>query len=215
MIYRLWVDMQFHLLSGVHVTGEQGKLWVDKALMVDWHHGEHPIVPATTLKGWLRESAERLLRGLGINACDGSTAMTICGTCPVCDLFGSPKKRSSLRFQDAVLSDALTDVRMNASLSRYRKTTYEERLFSTEIAWHYALNAKVLGFFTSEIDAKKAAALLWFAAKAGFAIGAARSRGLGWLELAEFQAQTDDSLLSYNEMTDTITNLTLQKEVDK
>jgi CRISPR/Cas system CSM-associated protein Csm3 (group 7 of RAMP superfamily) len=104
---------------------------------------------------------------------------------------------------------------MNASLSRYRKTTHEERLFSTEIAWHYALNAKVLGFFTSEIDAKKAAALLWFAAKAGFAIGAARSRGLGWLELAEFQAQTDDSLLSYNEMTDTITNLTLQKEVDK
>jgi len=215
MICRLRIDMQFHLLSGVHITGEQGKLWVDKALVVDWHNGEYPIVPATTLKGWLRESAERLLRGLGIHACDVSNAMTICGTCAVCDLFGSPKKRSPLSFQDAVLSDALTDVRMNASLSRYRKTTYEERLFSTEIAWHNALNAKVLGFFTSEIDVKKAAALLWLAAKAGFAIGAVRSRGLGWLELAKFQVQLNNTMLSYDEMTDMIAKSALQKGVNK
>ena len=215
MSFTVQIDMRFSLLSGVHVTGEQGKLWADRALVVDGHAGRYPIIPATTLKGWLREGAERLLRGLGENVCDGSSAQTICQRCWVCQVFGSPRRRSPFRFYDAVLTEAVTDLRMNVSLSRHRKTAYEERLFSTETAWQKTMCAKVSGLFASEEEAKMAAALLYFSAKAGFAIGGARSRGLGWLRLEEFQARFDDTVLPRNELAQILKSFILQKEVSR
>lgn len=206
MSSKLQVEMRFHLASGIHVTGERAKLWTDKALTMDWDTAK-PTIPATSLKGWLRENAESLLRGLGTEACDGSMADTTCGKCVVCETFGSPRKRSPFRFYDAVLSNANTDVRVNVSLSRHRKTSYEERLVSTEVAWQENLSAQVDGFFNSSEDAQKAAALLYVSAKEGFAMGAARSRGLGWLQLKEFQARLDDSLLSEDTLIDAIRKL--------
>jgi hypothetical protein len=82
-----------------------------------------------------------------------------------------------LRFSDAELREGMADVRMNVSLSRHRKTAYEERLFSTEVAWQKELTARIEGWFDSTAEARQAAAVLYLAAKAGFAIGAARSRG--------------------------------------
>jgi CRISPR/Cas system CSM-associated protein Csm3 (group 7 of RAMP superfamily) len=89
MVHPLQIELVFQLNSGVHVTGELAKLWTDKALVVDWRDGTKPIVPATTLKGWLREAAERILRGFGLNICDSSRADTVCGACPVCEVFGA------------------------------------------------------------------------------------------------------------------------------
>ncbi len=215
MSHALQIEMHFSLLSGIHITGEQGKLWTDKVLVVDWEESKHPIIPATTLKGWLRESAERLLRGLGVDICDGSTPQTVCGKCVVCAIFGSPRQRSSLRFEDALLKEAATDVRMNVSLSRHRKTAYEERLFSTETAWQKTVQAKVSGIFASDAQAKVAAALLYFSAKAGFAIGAARSRGLGWLHLEEFQARLDGTALRLEELAEVLKSQILQTEVSR
>jgi CRISPR/Cas system CSM-associated protein Csm3 (group 7 of RAMP superfamily) len=196
MSTRLEVLLTFRLHSGVHVTGERAQLWTDKALVTDPQDGKTPVVPATTLKGWLRESAERLLRGLGHPACDGSRPAVMCGSCPVCALFGAPRRRPPLRFSDAVLKDSTTDVRMNVSLSRHRKTAHEERLFSTEVAWQRELTARIQGWFDSQAEARRAAALLYLAARAGFAIGAARSRGLGWLQLADFAASVDGEKLA-------------------
>lgn len=193
---RLEVTLRFRLTSGVHVTGERAELWTDKALVLDWHDGKHPVIPATTIKGWLREGAERALRGFGASVCDASTASTICGLCPVCEVFGHPRDRSPLRFHDAKFQDALRDVKMNVSLSRYRKTAYEERLFSTEVAWHPALEVKVQGIFSSDDRARRAAALLWLGANMSYAIGAARSRGLGWLKLEDFQASVNGRNIS-------------------
>jgi CRISPR/Cas system CSM-associated protein Csm3 (group 7 of RAMP superfamily) len=195
MPHRLQIETKFGLVSGLHITGEQGKLWTDRALVVDWRDGKVPIVPATTIKGWLRESAERLLRGLGLPACDGSRPGEMCNACLICKVFGSPRRRSPLRFSDAELREGMADVRMNVSLSRHRKTAYEERLFSTEVIWQKALTARIEGWFDSQAEARKAAALLYLAAKAGFAIGAARSRGLGWLELVDFTASVDGEKL--------------------
>jgi hypothetical protein len=148
------------------------------------YYGTKPIVPATTLKGWLREAAERILRGFGLNICDSSRADTVCSACPVCEVFGAPRLRSPIRFADAILEDPATDVRMNVSLSRHRRTAYEERLFSTEVAWHSRMRARIEGWLDSQERALQAAALLLLAAKAGYAIGAARSRGLGWIRLS-------------------------------
>jgi len=186
MAHHLWIELVFELNSGVHVTGERAKLWTDKALVVDWSDGTKPIVPATTLKGWLREAAERILRGFGLNICDSSRADTVCSACLVCEVFGAPRLRSPIRFADAILEDPATDVRMNVSLSRHRKTAYEERLFSTEVAWSSRIRARIEGWLDSQERALQAAALLLLAAKAGYAIGAARSRGLGWIRLVQW-----------------------------
>ena len=195
MPYRLQIETKFGLVSGLHITGEQSKLWTDRALVVDWRDGKVPIVPATTIKGWLRESAERTLRGWGQQVCDSSRPGEMCNACLVCEVFGSPRRRSPLRFSDAELREGMADVRMNVSLSRHRKTAYEERLFSTEVSWQRELTAHIEGWFGSRAEAQQAAALLYIAAKAGFAIGAARSRGLGWLELVDFTASVDGEKL--------------------
>ena len=195
MPHRLRVEIKFALVSGLHITGEQGKLWTDKVLVVDWQEGRTPIVPATTLKGWLRESTERVLRGFGLPACDGSRPAVVCETCLACVFFGSPRRRSPLRFSDAELRDNMTDVRMNVSLSRHRKTAYEERLFSTEVVWQKVFTAHIEGWFDSQVEARRAATLLYLAAKAGFAVGASRSRGLGWLKLRDFTASVNGEKL--------------------
>ena len=213
MVHHLQIELVFELSSGVHVTGEQAKLWADKALVVDWREGKKPIVPATTLKGWLRESAERILRGLGQGICDGSRADTICDSCPVCAVFGAPRQRSPLYFSDAILDGSATDVRMNVSLSRHRKTAYEERLFSTEVAWQRQVHARIEGWFDSPDKALQAAALLVLAAKAGYAIGAARSRGLGWIRLVQQRVTVDGAEISENELAEHIRQFGDQAEV--
>lgn len=200
MPHRLQIEAKFGLVSGLHITGEQGKLWTDKALVVSWGDGKTPIVPATTIKGWLRESAERLLRGWGQQVCDSSRPSEICGTCLVCKVFGAPRRRSALRFSDAELHEGMTDVRMSVSLSRYRKAAYEERLFSTEVVWQKMLTVRIEGWFTSLAEAQRTAALLYLAANAGFALGAARSRGLGWLKLEAFTVNVDSEKLSEEDL---------------
>jgi CRISPR/Cas system CSM-associated protein Csm3 (group 7 of RAMP superfamily) len=212
MPHRLRIELKFILVSGFHITGEQGKLFTDKALVVDWHEGRWPVIPATTLKGWLRENAERLLRGLGQQVYDGSRFGERCGRCPVCELFGWPRRRSPLRFSDAKLGESMTDVRMNVSLSRYRKTAYEERLFSTEVAWQKELTTHIEGWFDSREEAWGAATLLYLAARLGFAIGAARSRGLGWLKLDDFVASVDGGELKNEDLVEQSTVLVTQTE---
>ncbi len=206
-MYTLEVTLCFRLHSAVHVTGEQAQLWTDKVLVRDWHGAQHPVVPATTLKGWLREAAERALRGLGVAACDSSSASTICGECPVCQVFGAPRRRSPLRFSDAVLRDAITDVKMHVSLSRYRRTAYEERLFSLETAWQQTFTAQIQGLFPDIIHAEQAAALLWLGARMGYAIGAGRSRGLGWVHVEEFRACVDGQELATEKLTQALRGL--------
>lgn len=212
MSVHLEVSFRFRLASGFHITGERAELWTDKALALDWREEKEPLVPATTLKGWLREGAERALRGFGVRVCDASTASTICGLCPVCEVFGHPQGRSPLRFHDAKFQNALRDVKTSVSLSRYRKTAYEERLFFTEVAWHPILQFRVQGIFSSNERACKAAALLWLGASMGYAIGATRSRGLGWIRLEEFQARTNGQVISGDALADEVKALISQSD---
>ncbi|MDT7972426.1 MAG: RAMP superfamily CRISPR-associated protein [Armatimonadota bacterium] len=200
MVVALEFTMQFRLLSGLHTTGDRVELWTDKALALDWHTGRKPIVPATSLKGWLREGAERILRAVGRPACDGCQPSSICGNCLVCEFFGHPRAKAKLVFEDGKLESERRATRTSVSLSPYRKTAYEERLFTTEVAWGQILTVQGKGFFATHEEAKRAAALLWLVAKAGFALGGARSRGLGWLELIAFSARCDGQEIAGEEI---------------
>ncbi len=193
---KITICFQFH--SPFHITGEQTQLWIDRVLVLDWNEYKNPIIPATTIKGWLRERAESILRSIGLSVCDGSTSSTICGTCLICKVFGHPHKKSCLRFYDAKLSQCFRDIRMNASLSRYRKNSYEEHLFSIDLGWQKQWECKVHGFFDTQNEAIEAVALLWIGSTMSFAIGGARSRGLGWLKVKKFQAKIDGENISQN-----------------
>lgn len=189
MLVRLNFEICFWFRSGFHTTGDRVELWTDKAVALDWREGKNAVIPATSIKGWLGENAERVLRSFGQEVCDASQPTTICGKCLVCEIFGHPRKKSLVMFEDAILEGSLMNNRTSVSLSRYRKTAYEERLFTTEVTWGQKFVVKGFGFFETEEKAKEATAILWVAANFGFAIGAARSRGLGWVELENFNAQ--------------------------
>ncbi len=204
---RLDVTMRFKPLSGFHITGEEAVLGVDKVLVRAWEAPDAPVIPATSLKGWLRDNVEKALRGLGGSVCDGSQPSSVCGRCPVCEVFGSPRGRSPLRFADVRLEGSAQDVRMNVALSRRRRTAYEERLFSTQVAWPTSLEGCVRGIFPSPEQARRAAALLWLGTRTGLALGAARSRGLGWLELQAFSAEVDGSPLTNESLAEEVRTL--------
>lgn len=192
----LEVTLRFRLASGLHITGERARLGVDKGLVVDWYDGQTPLVPATSIKGWLRAGAERALRGLGAQVCDGSSPSTLCGICPICRVFGHPRGRSPLRFENVKLEGASRQEKVSVSLSRRRRTAYEERLFSTEVAWHKVLETRIQGALGTQEEAQQAAAVLWLAARMGYTVGAAGSRGLGWLEWDHFGATVDGQPVS-------------------
>ncbi len=202
MVTRLEFKLRFELMSGLHTTGDRAELWTDKALALDWHKGRKPVVPATSIKGWLRENAEKVLRSLGQSVCDGSRPSAICRSrkCLVCQVFGHPREKSPLIFSDGSFDETLRDTRTNVSLSRHRKASYEERLFTVEVAWSKTFEAKGVGFFSTLQEAKQAAAILWLSAKAGFALGASRSRGLGWLKLKECEFKCDGAVISEEEL---------------
>lgn len=194
----------FDCLSGLHITGDRAELWVDKPLILDSSGKCVPIIPATTIKGWLRENMERLLRSMGLNSCDASQPSEVCGKCLVCEIFGHPRQRSPIRFKDGIIVNPITSIRTSVSLSRFRKTSFEKRLFTAEIAWPSEVIITGDGFFTEESEAKLVAHLLYMAAKFGFAIGGAKSRGLGWLKFKNFEAKYGEKDI---ELTTEIANI--------
>jgi len=198
-MFKIVIQLKFSLKSGIHITGDQTELWVDKALMTDETDRNKFVIPATSIKGWLRENAERILRIFNQNICEASNPSKLCGECLICKVFGSPRTKSPLRFTDVKI-DAKKEIRTSVSLSRYRKTAYEQRLYTTEVAWVKEFNVRIHGIFTSEDLAKQAIALIWIAAKMGTVIGSSKSRGLGWVELCDFKATCNDVVVGEEEI---------------
>lgn len=115
-----------------------------------------PVIPATALRGALRESLEAILRGVGRGACDSGTGIDPAqspqhaharectvddGACCIpCRIFGTRRARlqegassfSSLILGDAVLVDE-EDVdwmtRQHVAISRSRRSAEDQRLF--------------------------------------------------------------------------------------
>lgn len=116
-------------------------------------HGE-PFIPASTLKGRVRDAAERLARTLGHKICGAPDPDDMCGngsSCLVCRTFGSPgisalSGHTGLIWRDAKLidergdtaeikreeADALYYARTQVQLSRLRGTAQEQHLFTSE-----------------------------------------------------------------------------------
>ena len=208
---RLEVDLNFTLSSPIHTTGDRFSLSVDRATYIN-PAKDSPALPATSIKGWLRHQAEAALRAAGDRSiCNSPSPEGMCKVkpCKICRYFGSPRLKSSLVFQDAVISEQYLDPspRMGVGIDRRRGTAREEILFSTEIAWGQELSTRITGIFTSREESLTAAALLYLASQLGFALGGQRTRGLGWVKLKRFAALIDGEELSLEEINSKVKDL--------
>jgi len=190
----LHITLKLTWRTAFHTTGNRWKWGADKAL-TQRYDGQF-VLPATSLKGALREQAERLMRG-HVHICASSDPGQMCpnpdNLCLVCRVFGNPRRPSPLRFQDVLLpqEEMETQIRAGVAISRRRRAAVPQRLYfvETTAAGSMQAQAVVEGFFRQE--AEEAAALVVLAARMLPSLGAGRSRGLGWLAAVDAQCTID------------------------
>jgi len=187
------ITIRFPLATAFHTTGNRRRLWADKALTLSTEGA--PIFPATTIKGYLRERAEVLLRTWGQRVCLPPAPATMCldkELCLICQIFGNPRQPSPLRFRDGqFVHDPDTMVRSGVSISRSRRAAVPQRLFFLETTDPRPgeVVANIEGDFADPELARQATALIVLAARSGYAIGSGRTRGLGWLEIDKMRLE--------------------------
>lgn len=191
MTEHLKIELRFSLGSAFHTTGNLRHPGADRALARN--AVGQPVIPATTVKGFLREKAEVLLRTWGHPVCTGPEPGGMCDgpLCLVCRVFGNPRHPASLRFSDAtLLAPVGSAVRSGVAISRHRRAAYPQRLFFTETTEPMPTQwwATCEGVFGDAGAAKRAAALVALAARWGAAIGGGKTRGLGWIDAVQVKA---------------------------
>lgn len=182
--------------TAFHTTGNRRHWGADKSLARS-PEGCY-VIPATTIKGALRDRAGALLRASNQPVCTGPRPQTMCADldalCLVCQVFGHPRQPSRLRFQDGYFTtDMETVIRSGVSISRQRRAAFPQRLFFVETTMPRPLTCLALceGYFPDQAEAYRAAALVALAVRWIPAIGGGRTRGLGWLAQAEIEATLD------------------------
>ncbi|RLG42856.1 MAG: hypothetical protein DRO01_00725 [Thermoproteota archaeon] len=199
---QLEITLHLRCRTAFHTTGNRWRWGADKAL-VQRYDGTY-VLPATSLKGALRDQAERLLRG-HVHVCAAPDPGQMCqdpdNLCLACRVFGNPRRPSRLRFTDVVLDNQgpeTTQIRAGVAISRRRRAAVPQRLYFVETTAAGPLEAQTVveGLFPSQQEAEEAAALVVLAARLLPALGAGRTRGLGWLEAIKAECAIDDQPLA-------------------
>lgn len=201
----LVIELRFNMNTAFHITGNIRRPGVDKALARDFEG--RWVIPATSVKGFLREKAEMLLRTWGHSVCIGPEPRNMCKGhtfCLVCQVFGNPRFPSTLRFTDgSPLIEMDSVVRSGVAISRHRWAVYPQRLFFTETTqpaptqWQ----AQCEGVFPDADTAIMAAALMTLAARWAKAIGGGKTRGLGWIEKVQIKATLNGNEIPKHDLT--------------
>ncbi len=201
----LEITLTIELKTAFHSTGSLRRWGADKAQTRDTMG--RLVMPATTIKGFLREKAELLLRTWGHPVCVGPEPGTMCDSrtpCLVCQVFGNPRLAAPLRFGDAVLisPEEETVIRSGVAISRHRRAAYPQRLFFVETtgAGDSRWTVTCEGDFPDAQTAKTAAALVALAARWGMAIGGGKTRGLGWIGQIHAKATLNGTEISEQEL---------------
>ncbi len=205
MMEHLHLTLHLILDTAFHTTGNRRRWGADKALAMS--PNETFVIPATTLKGALRDRAEVLLRTWGQHVCTGPTPETMCSNgddlCPACQVFGNPRFPSPLRFYDGQFEpDTVAQIRSGVSISRQRRAALPGRMFFMETTSPGPLEAIAVceGYFPDRDSAARAWALVSLAARWVPAIGGGQTRGLGWIKEVEIVATLNDEPLPQQEL---------------
>lgn len=158
-----------------------------------------PIIPASAFKGRVRHQCEQLLRTLQDNeyaVCHAPDPAFTCpldrhwfnAYCPVCQIFGSPKRPASLIFTDwhwrGQLDAAPTLIRTGVSIRRNRRVAEPQRLYDLEAVDPAGerYEGQIRGHLPPEMG-QPLTALLWAGISSLKTIGGGRGSGLGRVQL--------------------------------
>jgi CRISPR/Cas system CSM-associated protein Csm3 (group 7 of RAMP superfamily) len=204
----LKLDVRLTLKTPLHTTGNRWVWQADKA-SAQSADGLF-VVPATTLKGVLRANAETILKTWGVSVCTGPNPGTMCADlahlCPVCRVFGNPRRRTPLKFRDARLppNESNSQIRSGVGISRQRQAAIAQHLFFIEtvtgVEGHEWLTIWD-GYYAQQKDALETVALVYLAAGLGQIIGSGGSRGLGWINKWQIQAMINQEAVSEESLT--------------
>lgn len=166
-----------------------------------------PYIPASTIKGKTRHAAEQIAATLGATVCATHHQMCRHTPCAVCRVFGAPWFPGTLQFNDLILSGPAyvvslqeeptpprTETRMGVAINRRRRTAEEQHLFSTELLFP-GVPLEFSGALRGAV-ARGEAALVVAAIQHLFAVGRAKSRGLGWLEVSTLTVRENGAVVA-------------------
>lgn len=203
---KLETKLEFRITTALLIAGGEisSGLGIDKATVRD-KEGKL-IIPASTIKGKLRDECQRILVGLNPNifVCMPPRAEAMCPQpfidkkqhrvrcCPICEIFGSPWDPCQLYFSDLIVTSddlkGLNSVKIGVSIDRHSRTAKEKSLYYLQtspqgIECAFVNSANVSSGLTihGEIKDKKQAALLYVGIQSLLNIGGSKSVGLGWL----------------------------------
>lgn len=173
-------------------SGALGDVLSDKPTIRDGQ--QRPIIPASAFKGRLRQRYEQLLRALLDDdgaACHAPAPQSTCpldpawlgNYCPVCRVFGSPQRPSSLMFSDLRWQEDLAApsvIRSGVSIRRSRRVAEPARLYDLEAVDPVQIQylSQITGFLVED-DAQALLALLLVSIQDIQTLGGGRGSGLG------------------------------------
>lgn len=147
------IDFQLNMLGNWHSGSGEGGLLADRLLRRDCIN--RPYIPASTLRGVVREQCELISRSLGKtppsdpHVDDVNTFLPKNMTNSLVDiLFGTKYIESSLYFRDAKANEQFLPVTSISRTSLYRSlnTSKEKHLFQTEYASSIELFSTISGW---------------------------------------------------------------------
>jgi CRISPR/Cas system CSM-associated protein Csm3 (group 7 of RAMP superfamily) len=217
------IDLQITAVTALSVGagGSAGTL-ADKSIVCDGY--QRPIIPGSQVKGKARHAAEAVLRALGQPVQANFDDDDENNPNLIRSIFGSPRHPSPLRFADLhSFSDqsrrlspearaAFSSIRPSVAINRERGVAQEQRLLLQETAAE-RLVYRSANAITGQLLDESYAALLWAALKSTTRWGGAKSRGLGWADVA-IEVFWDDAAtpLSVNDLEDALRRLVGHKE---
>ena len=153
-MHHIKVEMNIAFTGKWHSGSGEGGFFVDRLLRQDSH--KRPYIPASTLRGVLREQCEKLTKVLGLQECTDPHSISSAGhypfhklQSPVDQLFGTKYCQSDLYFQDAKMDYEPFYPAMNisrCSISRALRSARQKHLFQTEYANKAVLKTSIRGW---------------------------------------------------------------------
>lgn len=147
MHHRIHIDLELNFSSLWHAGSGEGSLETDR--LIRRNSANRPFIPASSLKGIIRQSCEKLSRTCGFDEPSDPHQSDLMEqqsfvpfsqmASPVDRLFGTKYEPGGLFFRDAHLKNDQDDmpekiVRNRTALYRVLKTARDKQLFSTEYA---------------------------------------------------------------------------------
>lgn len=178
------------LRSPLHINGGTDADGTRVPVMI----GGKPYIPATALKGIIREKFSSYLKMLGEDSCTGKEMANTPCKCPCCVLFGKAGFQPSRVFLDhltaAQETEPVLSLRTNVAIDRKLQTGKDGMLVGTKVVEPRDRQGSLMQFSGEMVvwyagdaeNLQKTEFLLMESVKSVIEIGGGKSRGFGLVE---------------------------------